>query len=67
MVFKGLLDNKEVAVKKMLRAFYNTADREINILINTKHPNVLGYHQREYDGDFIYLVRVVCGVCVSTI
>jgi len=60
MVFKGLLGSQEVAVKKMLKAFYNTADREIELLMSTNHPNVLRYFQREDFGEFIHLVRLAC-------
>lgn len=65
MVFKGMLGSQDVAVKKMLKAFYNTADREIELLMTTNHPNVLRYFQREDFGDFIHLALELCDMSLS--
>ena len=61
MVFKGNLGTaNKIAVKKMLLSCYNTADREIELLMSSNHPNVLRYYQREDEGDFIYLALELC-------
>jgi len=60
IVYRGTLDGRPVAVKRMLRAFHAAADREMRLLIESDgHPNVVRYFLREQAGDFVYLVRVM--------
>lgn len=62
IVYRGTLDGRPVAVKRMLRAFHAAADREMRLLIESDgHPNVVRYFLREQAGDFVYLVRRVVG------
>ncbi len=63
IVYKGLLDGRPVAVKRMLRAFHAAADREMRLLIESDgHPNVVRYFLREQAGEFVYLALELC-VC----
>jgi hypothetical protein len=61
VVYKGLLDGRQVAVKRMLRAYHASADREISLLIESDgHPNVVRYFLKEVRGDFVYLALELC-------
>ena len=61
VVFKGMLDGRRVAVKRMLKAYHASADREISLLIESDgHPNVVRYFLKEVRGDFVYLALELC-------
>lgn len=61
VVYKGFLDGREVAVKRMLKAYHASADREISLLIESDgHPNVVRYFLKEVRGDFVYLALELC-------
>lgn len=61
VVFKGMLEGRQVAVKRMLRAYHASADREISLLIESDgHPNVVRYFLKEVRGDFVYLALELC-------
>ncbi len=61
VVYKGKLDGRFVAVKRMLKAYTASADREISLLIESDgHPNVVRYFLKEIRGDFVYLALELC-------
>ena len=61
MVYKGTLDGRKVAVKRMLKTYHASADREISLLIESDgHPNVVRYFLKEARGDFVYLALELC-------
>jgi serine/threonine protein kinase len=61
VVFKGTLDGRHVAVKRMLKAYHASADREMSLLIQSDgHPNVVRYFLKEVRGDFVYLALELC-------
>jgi len=61
VVYKGMLDGRRVAVKRMLKAYHASADREISLLIESDgHPNVVRYFLKEVRGDFVYLALELC-------
>lgn len=61
VVYKGKLDGRFVAVKRMLKAYHASADREISLLIESDgHPNVVRYFLKEVRGDFVYLALELC-------
>lgn len=61
VVYKGTLDGRFVAVKRMLKAYHASADREISLLIESDgHPNVVRYFLKEIRGDFVYLALELC-------
>ena len=42
VVYKGKLDGRDVAVKRLLKAYQGGADREISLLIESDgHPNIV--------------------------
>jgi serine/threonine protein kinase len=61
VVYKGVLDGRDVAVKRMLKAYHASADREIRLLIESDgHPSVVRYFLKEVRGDFVYLALELC-------
>jgi len=48
-------------VKRMLKEFYEIANKEISLLIDSdQHPNVIRYFAKEEDEQFIYLALELC-------
>uniref|UniRef100_A0A6U5FW69 non-specific serine/threonine protein kinase n=1 Tax=Corethron hystrix TaxID=216773 RepID=A0A6U5FW69_9STRA len=61
VVYRGNLEGRQVAVKRMLRAYNAAADREISLLIESDgHPNVVRYFLKEVAGEFVYLALELC-------
>jgi serine/threonine-protein kinase/endoribonuclease IRE1 len=61
VVYRGTLDGRQVAVKRMLKAYHASADREIALLIESDgHLNVVRYFLKEVKGDFVYLALELC-------
>ena len=61
VVYEGTLEGRNVAVKRMLRTYHASADREISLLIESDgHPNVVRYFLKEVRGDFVYLALELC-------
>jgi serine/threonine protein kinase len=66
VVYKGKLDGRFVAVKRMLKAYHASADREISLLIESDgHPNVVRYFLKEIRGDFVYLALELCDMSLQ--
>lgn len=63
IVFEGKLDQRPVAVKRILKHMYNEAKQEMNILLKADaHPNVVTFYTWEEDDNFVYLaVEKCCG------
>jgi len=61
VVYRGELDGRHVAVKRMLKAYHASAKREISLLIESDgHPHVVRYFLKEARGDFVYLALELC-------
>jgi serine/threonine protein kinase len=61
IVYEGTWEGRAVAVKRMLKAFYDLADLEISTLIAADdHPNVIRYYAKEEDAQFVYLAVEKC-------
>ena len=61
VVYRGTLEGRSVAVKRMLKTYLASADREISLLIESDgHPNVVRYFLKEVRGDFVYLALELC-------
>ena len=61
MVFKGSFGGREVAVKRMLKEFYDVASQEVNLLQqHDDHPNVIRYFDKETAGSFLYIALELC-------
>lgn len=61
MVFDGYMDKRSVAVKRMLRQYYDKAQKEIDHLIKSdEHPNIVRYFYVKFDAHFVYVVLERC-------
>lgn len=62
VVFRGCLNGRPIAVKRMLSQFnHEAAEREISVLIRSDgHSNVVRYYLREIKGEFVYLALQLC-------
>ncbi|CDW79003.1 serine threonine-protein kinase endoribonuclease ire2 [Stylonychia lemnae] len=61
VVYEGSLNNRLVAVKRMLLQHNSIASHEIQFLQKVDlHPNVITYYDNEYDKDFVYLAFEKC-------
>jgi len=57
---------RHVAVKRMLKNYHASADREISLLIESDgHPNVVRYFFKEIRGDFVYLALEMCNASLQ--
>eukprot|EP01083_Nonionella_stella_P052889 140167_1 len=66
MVYDGRFEGRPVAVKRLLKHFYEDASKEIAVLIDSdQHPNVLRYFARDEDHDFIYIALERCQLSLS--
>jgi len=66
IVYKGVLDKRQVAVKRLLNMYHASADREISLLIESDgHPNVVRYFLKEVRGDFVYLALELCDMSLN--
>ncbi|KAK4696836.1 serine/threonine-protein kinase/endoribonuclease IRE1, partial [Lecanoromycetidae sp. Uapishka_2] len=61
MVYKGTFGGRDVAVKRMLKEFYEIASHEVNLLQESDdHPNVIRYYDKEVAGGFLYIALELC-------
>lgn len=63
VVYEGRFENRPVAIKRLVKPFFGeqNANKEIELLINSdNHPNVLRYHAKEEDTNFIYIALEKC-------
>ncbi|EGG17970.1 putative protein serine/threonine kinase [Cavenderia fasciculata] len=61
VVYEGFLEGRKVAIKRMLKQFIKFADREVSLLLHSdEHLNVVRYHAKEEDSEFIYLALSYC-------
>ena len=61
MVYKGSFDGRDVAVKRMLKEFYDIASHEVSLLQqHDDHPNVIRYFDKESAGGFLYIALELC-------
>ncbi|KAI8989133.1 hypothetical protein BD414DRAFT_486154 [Trametes punicea] len=68
VVFKGSLQGRAVAVKRMLADFVTLASREVNVLQESDdHPNVIRYYYQEAHGDFLYIALELCPASLADI
>ncbi|MDI1493311.1 MAG: bifunctional endoribonuclease/protein kinase ire1 [Ramalina farinacea] len=61
VVYKGTFGGRDVAVKRMLREFFDIASHEVGLLQESDdHPNVIRYFDKEEDGQFFYIALELC-------
>ena len=68
VVFKGSLQGRAVAVKRMLADFVTLASREVNVLQESDdHPNVIRYYYQEAHANFLYIALELCPASLADI
>ena len=68
MVFKGSLQGRAVAVKRLLQDFVTLATREVSILEESDdHPNVIRYFYQEAQSNFLYIAIELCPASLADI
>ncbi|KAI0752703.1 hypothetical protein C8Q80DRAFT_1334983 [Daedaleopsis nitida] len=68
VVFKGSLQGRAVAVKRMLADFVTLASREVNVLQESDdHPNVIRYYYQEAHANFLYIALELCPASLANI
>uniref|UniRef100_A0A0W0FF95 non-specific serine/threonine protein kinase n=1 Tax=Moniliophthora roreri TaxID=221103 RepID=A0A0W0FF95_MONRR len=68
VVFRGDLQGRQVAVKRLLRSFVTLASREVSILQESDdHPNVIRYYYQEAHADFLYIALELCPATLADI
>ncbi|KDQ56896.1 hypothetical protein JAAARDRAFT_59114 [Jaapia argillacea MUCL 33604] len=68
VVFKGSLQGRAVAVKRLLQDFVTLASREVSILQESDdHPNVIRYYYQESHSNFLYIALELCPASLADI
>ena len=68
VVFKGSLQGRAVAVKRMLADFVTLASREVNVLQESDdHPNVIRYYYQEAHSNFLYIALELCPASLADV
>ena len=68
MVFRGSLQGRAVAVKRLLQDFVTLAAREVSILQESDdHPNVIRYYYQESQGNFLYIALELCPASLADV
>ena len=66
VVYRGSIGSRPIAVKKMLKAYHASAEREMSLLISSDgHENVVRYFTKEVRGDFVYLALELCDLSLA--
>eukprot|EP00038_Savillea_parva_P014206 m.10268 g.10268 ORF g.10268 m.10268 type:complete len:1073 (-) comp2732_c0_seq1:177-3395(-) len=61
LVYKGRYDGHDIAVKRMLKAYYELAMHEVDLLRRSDdHPNVIRYFAKEEGPEFLYIGLELC-------
>lgn len=68
VVFAGKWQDRPVAVKRMLRTFYDIASQETRLLREVdRHQNVIQYFAQLERGDFIYIALELCEASLADV
>lgn len=66
IVYRGMFDNRHVAVKRILPECFSFADREVQLLRESdEHPNVIRYFCTERDRQFQYIAIELCAATLQ--
>jgi serine/threonine-protein kinase/endoribonuclease IRE1 len=68
VVFRGFLQGRAVAVKRLLKDFVTLASREVSLLEESDdHPNVIRYFYQETRANFLYIALELCPASLADI
>ncbi|KAI6041523.1 hypothetical protein EDC04DRAFT_3139667 [Pisolithus marmoratus] len=68
VVFRGSLQGRPVAVKRLLQDFVTLASREVSILQESDdHPNVIRYYYQEAQANFLYIALELCPATLADV
>lgn len=68
VVFKGMFQGRDVAVKRMLIDFYDVASHEIGLLTESDdHPNVIRYFYNETNDKFLFIALELCSASLEDV
>ncbi|KAJ6612782.1 hypothetical protein B0H10DRAFT_2051023 [Mycena sp. CBHHK59/15] len=68
VVYRGSLQGRAVAVKRLLQDFVTLASREVSILQESdNHPNVIRYYYQEAHANFLYIALELCPATLADI
>lgn len=68
MSHRGMFDNRDVAVKRILPECFSFADREVQLLRESdEHPNVIRYFCTERDRQFQYIAIELCAATLQEV
>lgn len=65
VIYEGMFKKKEVAVKRILQANETLAKKEIEVLVQIEHPNVIKYIYFEEIKNYINIVLEKCCCSLS--
>uniref|UniRef100_A0A0D6QX49 non-specific serine/threonine protein kinase n=1 Tax=Araucaria cunninghamii TaxID=56994 RepID=A0A0D6QX49_ARACU len=66
VILEGCFDGREVAVKRLVKAYHEAAWKEIqNLIASDQHPNIVRWYGIETDADFVYLALERCNCSLS--
>uniref|UniRef100_A0A8C2V416 Serine/threonine-protein kinase/endoribonuclease IRE1 n=1 Tax=Chinchilla lanigera TaxID=34839 RepID=A0A8C2V416_CHILA len=66
IVYRGMFDSRDVAVKRILPECFSFADREVQLLRESdEHPNVIRYFCTERDRQFQYIAIELCAATLQ--
>ncbi|KAI9744073.1 MAG: bifunctional endoribonuclease/protein kinase ire1 [Claussenomyces sp. TS43310] len=68
MVFEGVFDGRQVAVKRMLIQFFDIASQETKLLRESDdHPNVIRYFAQQQSAGFLYIALELCPASLADV
>jgi len=65
VLYNGVFQDQEVAVKRIVKSEWPIANHEIEILINLSHPNIIKYYFFEEKKNYVNLVLEKCLCSIS--
>lgn len=67
-MFRGSLQGRSVAVKRLLQDFVTLASREVDVLQESDHhPNVIRYFYQEAHANFLYIALELCPASLADV
>ncbi|KAL7748746.1 bifunctional endoribonuclease/protein kinase ire1 [Sorochytrium milnesiophthora] len=68
VVYKGVFEEREVAVKRLLLDFFDVAQHETNLLLESDdHYNVVRYYCKEQCDRFLYIALELCDCSLADV